>query len=68
MGSPLAAVFLGLGRWARRRADWDVAVETRSRMTADAQTFLIDDTLEAFEGGRRVFVRSWVRTVPRDHV
>jgi hypothetical protein len=67
-GDPLSADVVCERRMARRRGDWDVAVQTRSRMTADAQNFLISDTVEAFEGGRRVFVRSWARTVPRDLV
>jgi putative CocE/NonD family hydrolase len=67
-GDPLSAEVFCERRMGRRRGDWDVAVETRSRMTADAETFLIDDSLEAFEDGRRVFARSWVRRVPRDHV
>jgi uncharacterized protein len=67
-GDPLSADVLCERRMARRRGDWDVAVQTRSRMTADARNFLLSDTVEAFEGGRRVFVRSWARTVPRDLV
>jgi hypothetical protein len=50
------------------RGDWRVRVETVSTMTSDAETFHVDDRLEAFEGGNRVFVKSWSRSFPRDHV
>jgi hypothetical protein len=50
------------------RGDWRVRVETVSTMTSDAETFHVDDRLEAYEGDRRVFVKTWDRTFPRDHV
>ena len=37
-------------------------------MTSTATEFLVDDKLEAFEGGNRVFVKTWSRSFPRDLV
>jgi hypothetical protein len=65
-GDPLSAAVFTERRMGRRRAGWDVAVQTRSEMTADEESFLINDVLEAFEDGRRVFVKAWTRRVSRD--
>ena len=65
-GEPLSAAVFTERRMGRRRAGWDVAVQTRSEMTADEESFLINDVLEAFEDGRRVFVKAWTRRVSRD--
>jgi hypothetical protein len=56
--------------WTVRRArgDWRIRTETRTVMTCTATTFEIAATLEAFEGERRVFSRTWDRSVPRDLV
>ena len=48
--------------------DIECEVQTHSTMTATATDFHVQDTLEAFENGNRVFVRSWSRAIPRDHV
>ncbi|MFE9056924.1 CocE/NonD family hydrolase [Streptomyces mutabilis] len=49
-----------------RRADWDVRVVTHTRLTCDESRFFVDATLDGYEGGRRVFSRTWNETVPRD--
>ncbi|GGQ18817.1 CocE/NonD family hydrolase [Streptomyces mutabilis] len=49
-----------------RRADWDVRVVTHTRLTCDEGRFFVDATLDGYEGGRRVFSRTWNETVPRD--
>ena len=50
------------------RGSWDVRVETTSTMTSDLDSFHLDDTLEAYEGPHRVFVKTWSRSIPRDHL
>jgi putative CocE/NonD family hydrolase len=50
------------------RGDWRVRVETVSTMTSDAEAFHVDDRLEAYEGDRRVFVKTWSRAFRRDLV
>ena len=55
-------------RWTTelRRDGWRARTESRSTLTADAETFHIDAELEAFEGDERVFHKTWQRAVPRD--
>ena len=48
------------------RGDWRVRTETRTRMRATAEHFLIDAELDAYEGERRVFSRNWHARIPRD--
>ncbi|CAL9667848.1 hypothetical protein SUDANB1_07303 [Streptomyces sp. enrichment culture] len=54
--------------WTMRfhRDDWDVRVVTSTRLTCDETDFFVDATLDAYEGDRRVFSRTWNETVPRD--
>jgi putative CocE/NonD family hydrolase len=52
----------------RSRGDWQVRVESRTRMRATREHFLIDAELDACEGERRVFSRSWHAEIPRDLV
>ncbi|MFJ5273047.1 CocE/NonD family hydrolase [Streptomyces sp. NPDC088358] len=49
-----------------RRGDWDVRVETRTRLTSDEAEFFVDATLDGYEGDKRVFSRTWNERVPRD--
>jgi hypothetical protein len=52
----------------RSRGEWQVCVETRTRIRATRELFLIDAELDAYEGERRVFSRSWHSGIPRDLV
>jgi hypothetical protein len=56
--------------WTTRRArgEWRTRVESRTRMRATREHFLIDAELDAYEGDRRVFSRSWRAEIPRDLV
>jgi len=65
---PLSAKVLSERSYELARGPWRVRVETTSTMTSDAQAFHIDDRLDAYEGPRRVFVRTWSRSFPRDHL
>ncbi|MFD5723820.1 CocE/NonD family hydrolase [Streptomyces sp. NPDC127036] len=49
-----------------RRDEWDIRVETRTRLTSDAGEFFVDATLDGYEGDKRVFSRTWNEQVPRD--
>ncbi|MFF5830826.1 CocE/NonD family hydrolase [Streptomyces bacillaris] len=49
-----------------RPGGWDVRVETSTVLTADAEEFRVDATLDGYEDGRRVFSRTWNETVPRN--
>jgi len=50
------------------RGAWRIRVDATSTMTSTATEFQVDDMLEAFEGDRRVFVKTWSRGFPRDLV
>jgi hypothetical protein len=52
----------------RGREGWRVRLETSSRLTSDAATFWVTNTLDAYEGNARVFSKTWTLTVPRDQV
>ena len=65
---PLSAAIESRRRLELARGDWRVEVRTVSNMTADRTDFHLVDMVEAFEDGRRVFERTWDRSVPRDHV
>jgi len=66
-GDPLSA--RAVWRWwsRRSRGDWDVGVRVRMEIRASADTWFVTSDLEAFEGVRRVFSRSWNHDVSRDH-
>jgi hypothetical protein len=50
------------------RGDWRTRVETESSMTSDHDSFTVVNTVEAFEGPRRIFARTWTKRIPRDLV
>jgi uncharacterized protein len=50
------------------RDGWQTSLETRSVMSADAESFLVTNVLDAYEDGRRVFSKTWSKAIPRDHI
>jgi hypothetical protein len=56
--------------WKRSygRGDWQVSAESRIMLTSDRENFKVTATLDAFEGGRRIFSKNWDETVRRDLV
>ena len=50
------------------RDDWRTRVETSSVMSADADSFLVTNVLDAYEGDIRVFSKTWTFKVPRNHL
>jgi hypothetical protein len=57
-----------LNRKGFKRGDWDVSTRTHTVMTATPDTFIIHADLDAYEGDRRIYCRTWERHIPRDHV
>ncbi len=47
------------------RPGWSVRTETRTVLSSTAREFKIHATLDAFEGGRRIFTRIWNESVDR---
>jgi hypothetical protein len=50
------------------RGDWRTRIETHTAIACTSGSFIIEADLQAFDGERRVFSRSWTREVPRRHV
>ena len=50
----------------RHNQGWDTRIVTRSALACTATDFVIEADIEAFDGGRRIFSRSWTEHVPRD--
>lgn len=55
-------------RWTARlgRGDWQTRIETDSTMSADRDSYLLTNTLRAYENEREVFAKTWTAKVPRD--
>lgn len=58
----------GESTWTMRfhRDDWDTKIVTHTELSCDEQDFHVSATLDAYEGRRRVFSRTWNESVPRD--
>ena len=50
------------------RGDWRTRSVTRTVLRADATQFVIDATLDAWDGEAQIAARRWQVTVPRQHV
>ena len=48
------------------RGSWQTRVDTHTRMSCTSQEYILDATLDAFEGEKRILTRSWQRRIPRD--
>ena len=47
---------------------WDTRIRTHSAIACTADAFIVEADLEAFEGERRIFSRSWTKRIRRDLV
>ncbi len=50
------------------RENWSVMTQTQTLLTSNKGNFFIHADLDAYEGERRVFCRSWELEMPRDHI
>jgi len=55
-------------RCAYERGQWKVRIDTRTELTSTSQVFRVRADIDAYEGGSRVFTRSWDVTIPRRFV
>ncbi len=53
-------------RFRRESTGFEVRAVTRSSLSCTADDWIFEADCKAFENGRRVFARTWDRTVPRD--
>jgi predicted acyl esterase len=67
-GDPLSATTRSTWTTSLSRGDWQIRVETSSTLSADAESFHITNTLDAYEGGTRVHAGARTLTIPRDLV
>jgi len=67
-GDPLSACARSAWSVEVGRENWQTRVETESTMSADAESFRITSSLDAYEGETRVFARTWHFSTPRDLV
>jgi putative CocE/NonD family hydrolase len=56
--------------WERafKRDDWEVETHTRTVLTSSPSNFYLQADLDAYEGRKRVYCRSWDLTIPRQLV
>jgi hypothetical protein len=50
----------------RNGAGWDTRIKTHSALACTSSEYLLEADLEAFEGERRIFSRSWTQRIARD--
>jgi putative CocE/NonD family hydrolase len=50
----------------RHPQDWNTTIRTRSAIACTTTDYIVEADLEAFEGDRRIFSRSWTEKIPRD--
>jgi hypothetical protein len=65
---PLSARIAIDQRYAMGRPDWSIVIETRTAMSATAETFELTGEFDAYEGSTRVFSTNWRESIPRDLV
>ena len=51
-----------------KRGNWTVRTETRTVLTSSATHFQILADLDAYEGDKRIYCKSWEQTIPRDFI
>jgi hypothetical protein len=65
---PLSASFVLTQTYIMGRKGWMIRIETTTRMSATANSFRIEGSLQAFENDMPRASRNWVEVVPRDLV
>jgi putative CocE/NonD family hydrolase len=67
-GDPLSAALTSEWRIAQRRGTWHVRTETRTAFRATRDAFLLDASVDAWEGEAKVFTLARSYTIKRDLV
>jgi hypothetical protein len=67
-GDPLSARVECRRHIVSRREGWETSLDVTAVMTADAESFHVSSTLDAFDGGTPVHRAVHSKTIPRDHV
>ena len=64
--NPLAATVEVTWTWLFERKDWRIRTESRTHMSCTKRDFIVKATLEAYEGDKKVFARSFAENIPRN--
>ncbi len=67
-GDPLSAEVTCVWEMNVGRGEWKTRIATRSTMTATKQSFLLTNTVDAYEGTKRIFSKTSTKEIPRDLV
>ena len=67
-GDPLSATARSDRAVSLSRSEWSVRLEVQATMTTDGDNFILEHTLDAYEGAQHVTTRVWSTTIPRDHI
>ncbi|MCA9917766.1 MAG: CocE/NonD family hydrolase, partial [Anaerolineales bacterium] len=51
-----------------KREDWQVAMKTESKLTADEHHFYLSNVMEGYEGSVRLFFKAWTKQIARHGV
>ncbi|WP_374374388.1 CocE/NonD family hydrolase [Dongia sp.] len=65
---PLCASYACQQTYVQSRPGWDIRIEVKTRMHADADFFYVSGDLDAFENGDRFVSREWQEKIKRDLV
>jgi len=65
-GDPLSAEIEITDTYKLGRGDWRTRTETRTVMRSDKTHFILEATLDAYEGETRVLSRNWSERIARD--
>jgi hypothetical protein len=65
---PLSAVAELRNIQTLSRNEWQIRVETRLRLSATGNAFLLQGSMRAFEGANEVCRRDWDRSIPRNFI
>lgn len=64
-GDPLSAVVKADYSISLKRDEWQVRTEARTSLASTADEFLVNASMDAYEGNQKVFTRSWTKRVAR---
>lgn len=65
-GEPLSALGDFTWTWIFERDDWKVRTDSRLKLTSTTTDFVVYATMDAYEGDKRVFSRSYDYVIPRN--
>jgi uncharacterized protein len=68
LGQPQSAIARSERIVGMSRSDWGVRIEVQATMSCTSETFVLEHTMDAFEGTQHVTTRTWSTTIAREGV